>query len=301
VFDFPRDIQPILDRHCVRCHDYEAHGADGPRSGGVILTGDCGPMFSHSYFELTWLKQFVDGRNDPKSNLPPRSIGTSASPLMKRLKGLTPTEVDTIRYWIESGAPYPGTYGALGSGSIGGYYANSLVETDFDWPETKAAAEVIDRRCASCHTGPTCLPRALSDEMDLSFWRPDWNDHRLKHSRHIAFNLTRPAKSLVLLAPLAKEAGGYSVCTNPPFATTADAGYQALLAMVTAGQRRLDQIKRFDMPGFRPPFPYLREMARYGIIDKVPSDTDPVDPYALDRAYWQAQWWAPWPGTLASR
>ncbi len=24
VFDFPRDIQPILDRHCVRCHDYRA-------------------------------------------------------------------------------------------------------------------------------------------------------------------------------------------------------------------------------------------------------------------------------------
>jgi hypothetical protein len=234
---------------------------------------------------------------------------------MKHLGSLTPTEVDTDRYCIESGAPYPGTYGALGSGSIGGYYANSLVETDFDWPETKAAAEVIDRRCAGCHTGPTCLPRALSDEMDLSFWRPDWNDPRLKHSRHIVFNLTRPDKSLILLAPLAKEAGGYGLCTGvvggasapmpsggaawpagpsgPPFTTTADAGYQALLAMVTAGQRRLDQIRRFDMPGFRPPFPYLREMARYGIIEKVPSDADPVDPYALDRKYWQSQWWVP--------
>ncbi|MBM3474218.1 MAG: hypothetical protein FJX75_13195 [Armatimonadetes bacterium] len=324
VFDFPRDIQPILDRHCVRCHDYEAHGADGPRSGGVILTGDRGPMFSHSYFELTWLKQFVDGRNDPKSNLPPRSIGTSASPLMRKMGTpysfptsemsmvspfFSPTEVDTIRYWIESGAPYPGTYGALGSGSIGGYYANSLVETDFDWPETKAAAEVIDRRCAGCHTGPTCLPRALSDEMDLSFWRPDWNDPRLRHSRHIVFNLTRPAKSLMLLAPLAKEAGGYGLCEKRGtpyqfptseigmvslfFRSTDDPDYQALLAMVTAGQRRLDQIKRFDMPGFRPPFPYVREMARYGIIDKVPDEGEPVGTYALDRKYWQAQWWVP--------
>ena len=42
VFDFPRDIQPILDKHCVECHAYDK------RKGGVILTGDHGPMFSHS-------------------------------------------------------------------------------------------------------------------------------------------------------------------------------------------------------------------------------------------------------------
>lgn len=47
VYDFPRDIQPILDRHCVSCHD-----CDDP-AGGVILTGDRGPMYSHSFFTLT--------------------------------------------------------------------------------------------------------------------------------------------------------------------------------------------------------------------------------------------------------
>jgi mono/diheme cytochrome c family protein len=294
VFDFPRDIQPILDRHCVACHEPDR------REGGVLLTGDHGPMYSHSYFELTWLKQFVDGRNDPKSNLPPRSIGTSASPLMQKLHGahyaaeLTPAEIDLVRYWIESGAAYPGTYGALGGGSIGGYYANGLVETDFEWPETRAAAEIIDRRCAACHQGPNCLPRALSDEMDISFWRPDWSDPRLKHSRHIVFNLTRPGKSLMLLAPLAREAGGYGTCVRdarPVFPSTADAGYQAILAMVVAGQRRLDVIKRFDMPGFRPPFPYLREMARYGVLAELPGEGEPVDSYTLDQAYWRQQWW----------
>jgi len=290
VIDYPRDIQPILDRHCVRCHGYEAHGGDGPRAGGLILTGDRGPMYSHSYYELTWRRQFVDGRNDPKSNLPPRSIGTSASPLMRRLKDLSPDEVDMVRYWIESGAAYPGTYGALGGGSIGGYYANNLVETDFDWPETQAAREVIDRRCASCHQGPTALPRALSDEMDVSFWRPEWGDPRLTHSRHLVFNLTRPKQSLMLLAPLAKEAGGYETCGSV-FADAGDPGYRALLEMVAAGQRRLSEIKRFDMPGFRPPFPYLREMVRYGILDRVPEEGQPVDAYALDRKYWEAQWW----------
>ncbi len=44
--DFPRDLQPVLDRYCLKCHDYDK------RDGGVILTGDRGPMFSHSYYTL---------------------------------------------------------------------------------------------------------------------------------------------------------------------------------------------------------------------------------------------------------
>lgn len=306
VFDFPRDIQPILDRRCVRCHDAgsssgRVHSSRRPLAP-VILNGDRGPMYSHSYFTLTLHRQFVDGRNDPKSNLPPRSIGAVASPLMHKLMGghhgvrATAQELDLVRYWIESGAPYPGTYGALGSGSIGGYYANSQVETDWDWPETKAAAAAMERRCASCHRGDRGLPRSLSDEREVSFWRPDWNDPRLRLSRHIVFNLTRPQQSLVLLAPLSPEAGGHGTCQGPQgpvFATTEDPDYRAILGMCEAGRRRLEQIGRFDMPGFRPPIPYLREMVRYGILPTIPGPQERVDPYELDRRYWQSLWWSP--------
>ena len=87
VFDFPRDIQPILDRHCVGCHDYETHDGyeHGPRAGGVILTGDRGPMFSHSYASLTVYGQVADGRNRAVSNYPPRALGAVASPLMHKI------------------------------------------------------------------------------------------------------------------------------------------------------------------------------------------------------------------------
>ena len=37
------------------------------------------------------------------------------------------------------------------------------------------------------------------------------------------------------------------------FLTTADPDYRLLLAMCEAGKRRLEEIKRFDMPGFKPP------------------------------------------------
>lgn len=301
VFDFPRDIQPILDRHCVRCHDHARHpGVEyGPRAGGVVLTGDRGPMFSHSYAALTVYGQVADGRNRAQSNYPPRSVGAVASRLMRTLKEshygvlLDPGETDRVRYWIETGATYPGTYGALGGGTIGGYRENEQVLTDFDWPETIAAKAVVENRCLSCHHGEMQLPVALSDENGLSFWRPEWNDPRLKRSRHLVFNLSRPALSPMLLAPLSADAGGYGICTiqgggEPIFKDVFDPGYQAILAMIAAGGKQLEVIKRFDMPGYRPPEPYLREMKRYEILAEIPAPGVLVNPYELDVAYWDS-------------
>lgn len=295
VFDFPRDIQPILDRHCVSCH------SDERREGKVILTGDRGPLYSHSYYTLTCWHQVVDGRNDPKSNLPPRAIGAGASPLMDKIQGrhhqvlLSARETDLIRYWIESSAPYPGTYAALGCGMIGGYRENQPVDTDDDWPATRAAREAIDRRCASCHQGRLLLPRGLADERAISFWRPDFNDPRLTLSRHIVFNLSRPERSLMLLAPLARSAGGYGLCQDPQrpgaavFPDTSDPDYRQILAMCRAGQVDLEQHRRFDMAGFQPPAAYLRELKRYGILapDYDPANS-PQDVYQMDRAYWNS-------------
>ncbi|MHC5057505.1 MAG: HzsA-related protein, partial [Planctomycetota bacterium] len=308
VIDFPRDVQPVLDRHCVRCHGYEkpAGGAPskGPYAGGVILTGDRGPMFSHSYFTLTVRRQFVDDRNDPKSNLPPRTIGTSASPIMKKLSGghngvrLSPEETDIIRYWIESGAAYPGTYAALGSGMIGGYAQNRQVLTDRGWPEAKAAGDVIKSRCASCHKGNRRLPQNISDEIGISFWRMNIRDARLAHSRHRVWNLSRPEKSLMVLAPLAKPAGGFGRCTpkggKPVFADDGDDAYRAILALAAAGKRKLEEITRFDMADFEPPRPYLREMHRYGVLpDSFDPATDRADVYELGRRYFESMWHYP--------
>jgi hypothetical protein len=305
VFDFPRDIQPILDRNCVPCHDYAPHkgAAAGPRAGGVILNGDRGVMFSQSYATLTVRHQFADGRDLAKSNLPPRAIGTSASPLMQKIDGrhhgvkLTAQETAMVRYWIETGATYPGTYAALGSGCVGGYAENKLTGNDTEWPETKAAADVIGTRCAACHADTKSLPRSLSDENGLSFWRPDdWNDPRLLRTRHLMFNLTRPEMSMILLAPLSEQSGGYGLCRYkdpagndiPFFQSKEDPDYQKLLALCTAGKRQLDEIKRFDMPGFQPPMPYIREMKRYKVLAEDVDPASPLDYYAADRAYWQS-------------
>ena len=299
VFDFPRDIQPILDALCADCHGYEKTARGGPYEGGVILTGDRGPMFSHAYFTMTVRRLFNDNRNLAKSNYPPRAIGSSASRIFSLVdgshNGATATEKQKkmLRLWIDLGAPYPGTYAALGGGSIGGYLENTLVNVDAQWPTTQAAAEVIDRRCASCHQGAMALPKSLSDERGVSFWRFDVNDPRLRLSRHIVFNLSRPERSLLLLAPLSAEAGGLGLCRDEQrnrakvFAGADDPDYRTLLAMVEAGRDNLNRITRFDMPHFRPMPQYLREMRRYGVLPRDHADDAPVNVYELDRRYWQ--------------
>ena len=59
ILDFPRDIQPILDRHCVSCHD------PTNRKGGLVLSGDRGPTYSLAYYNLLLHRQVEDraGRN----------------------------------------------------------------------------------------------------------------------------------------------------------------------------------------------------------------------------------------------
>ena len=288
VIDFPRDVQPILDRHCVRCHNPDRW------AGRALLTGDRGPMFSHSYYTLVTRGQIADGQNLAKSNLAPRTIGAVASPLMHKIKAghkdveLSAHEKDVIRYWIEAGATFPGTYAALAGGMIGDYYENKQVHQDFEWPTTQVAGATIQHRCGSCHKSANrALPRALADNRG--------------GRRHWMFNLTQPAKSLMLLAPLSKGAGGHGRCrpddegqsAQAVFADRNDADYKTILAMITAGKEYVEGQTRFDMPEYRPPRPWVREMKRYGFLGPEVQAGDVIDVYAVEDRYWRSFWYRP--------
>jgi Hydrazine synthase alpha subunit middle domain/WD40-like Beta Propeller Repeat len=300
IFDFPRDIQPVLDDLCAPCHGVDKTDRGGPFAGRLLLTGDHGPLYSHSYYMLTISRLFADGRNQPKSNYRPRTLGSSASRLMTLLDGghhgvrADPRQKMLLRLWIESAAAYPGTYAALGCGMIGNYSENNQINTGETWPETKAAADVIRTRCAPCHKDPSrILPQSLADERGVSFWQPSLDDPRLHTSRHIVFNLSRPEKSLMLLAPLSRGAGGWDACSGggrPVFADTADPGYQAILGMIGRGRRFLDADKRFDMPGFTPRPDWVREMRRYGILPQSATAGAVTDVYTVEREYWRSLW-----------
>ena len=244
------------------------------------------------------------------SNYAPRALGSSASRLLTLLDDThygvqaTPHQKKLLRLWIESGAAYPGTYAALGCGMIGNYAENRQLEGEVSAATIQAAAGVIQKRCATCHAEPArLLPQSLADERGVSFWQPSMDDPRLLTSRHIVFNLSRPEKSLILLAPLAESAGGWGLCRDPRtrepvkvLADKADPGYQALLALCAAGRDALAQgTRRFDMSGFLPRADWLREMKRYGILPADTTASAPLDCYAVERRYWESLWHTPQP------
>lgn len=277
VLDFPRDIQPILDRHCVACHQPDR------REGNIDLTGDHTSRYSMSYWTIRLHNLVSDGRNEPRGNRPPYSYGSAASRLMKLIDGshygakLSPLEVKTVRLWIETSACYPGTYAALGCGSY---------PVQLPWGE-------LGQRCGSCHIGE--IQTAEGPRKSLIF------RGAFPGVAEPLSNLDRPEKSYILLAPLAKTAGGLELCGKPIFPNTDDPLYKKTLAAIQNAHQQLQEGKRFDMPGFRPNQHYIREMQRFGFIPKDLGPEDPVDYYQVDRAYWDSFLYQPvGHGTLAT-
>jgi hypothetical protein len=277
VLDFPRDIQPILDKHCVSCHNPDR------RDGGADFCGDKTGMHTIAYQTINDLRLVADGRNLPQGNRAPRSIGSSASRLMKLIDGShyqakpSPHEAKLIRLWIETGATYPGTYASLGCGM---------------YPVGLPIGAMM-QRCGDCHA------KDVKDKKGATHEALVFGGHRLGPSNGLC-NLTRPEKSRILLAPLAEAAGGQEACKQAVFANAADPEYQKMLAAIRGAGKQLADGKRFDMPGFRPNEHYIREMQRFGFLPKELKPEDPIDVYAVDRAYWQSFYYQPQAGAAGN-
>ena len=142
-FSYPKEIQPIWDRHCVSCHDGERDGADPSRSttasdkpfslrgDEAIVAPEIGRKFSDSYlyFCSTGKKagELVERYSpNPMVNwmnvqevptlLPPYHAGSAKSRLIPLLAEghegveLSQEEMDKIACWIDLLVPYCGDY-----------------------------------------------------------------------------------------------------------------------------------------------------------------------------------------------
>ncbi len=270
--------------------------------GGVDLTGDHTPLFSQSYRTILQHGLISDGRNERYGNRAPRDIGSSASPLLGYLDGshhdARPSDQERrmIRLWIDSSSVYAGTYAALGSG---------MHPVEFP-------VEVMERRCGGCHgekppkkqigkglyfrfgTEGPAIPLVHSFT-DLASIRGKMGYYKFGYALppQALCNLTRPARSLLLRAPLAKAAGGLERCGSRVFTDVKDADYRAVRERIEVAAQRHRREKRFDMTGFRPNDYYLQAMQRYGVLPAELDLNAPVDPYAVDRAYWRKFWYRP--------
>ena len=112
VIDYPRDIQPIWDKHCVACHS-----AEKPE-GRVVLTGDNNEWFTQSYYALFAYDQISDARRCERGREPSAlGFGTGGQPADEEdrrqpLRRAADADGSTtlVRLWIETGAAFAGTY-----------------------------------------------------------------------------------------------------------------------------------------------------------------------------------------------
>ena len=310
VPDFHRDVQPILDRHCVSCHGPERH------AGGLSLAGDLGPHWAISYFSLLARRQVADGRNG-LGNQAPRTIGSSASPLLQKAGGghhevkTTPAEWRTLWLWIEAGAPYAGSYAGLRN------TAQQNLAGAAHGAAMGGVTPVLRKRCAECHGGDgppaaraPAIPYVDRDRREEEkraghplgqYERVVFeNDPMARYSANVILNLSRPECSALLLAPLAKPAGGWESC-GAVFKDRGDPDYQAILAALRRGQAAYGA-PRWGEAGFQPNPQYVREMKKYGIL---PADFDPargtIDFFDTDQRYWESFWHRPPPLASAPR
>ena len=115
-FCYPRLVQPVLDRHCARCHD----GTDGLGKSPLILSGEPAGTYTRSYNSLmpyvrwhSWL-----GKGIQTTATRPGETGTDVSPLTKILDDANHSgkvelsSADRLRLyvWLDGNSPFYGTY-----------------------------------------------------------------------------------------------------------------------------------------------------------------------------------------------
>ncbi|MBT3201367.1 MAG: hypothetical protein HN350_15810 [Phycisphaerales bacterium] len=287
IIDFTKVVQPVLDKHCIKCHS-------GPTpKKGVDLSGDKTHSHSMAYDQLLdrGMVHYVPVAGTGHDNSSPKARGSYVSKIRKHIetdfcvpKPLPLEDRQRIYTWIDANVPYFGTYEFTNSRVMGGrerWYVtdkNKWFRRDFE--------PVFNRRCLGCHkryiTPQTYNynPRGTGKIMVTS---KIWNDialssFQLGHGRISMIgqigpvhriNLTHPGNSQMLTAPLAKSAGGMQLCKSADggavFKDKKDPDYQAMLKALNRGHDTLMADPRIDMPEALKPANL--EKARKKLID----------------------------------
>ena len=128
-FSFPDDVQPVLDRYCVGCHDGSASAAPDLRGTQYItdwssqISGNCGPSqggnFSVSYANL---HRYVrrPGIESDLHMLTPGEFHADTTELVQLLRGgrhhnvrLDQDGWESLITWIDLNAPFHGTWSTV--------------------------------------------------------------------------------------------------------------------------------------------------------------------------------------------
>ena len=253
-FRYDQVVQPVLDKHCIKCHN------ERKQPSGVDLSGDKTDFFSVSYDILarkgtqgerdfykhsspvgpdgdavrgtnpytSWIWT-INGAGHNVLEIQPRRWGSPASKLAKIIRSghpdkngeprvdLADAERRNIYMWIDLNVPYYGT-------SSSNYKERLGCRRMYPYELDKVLKEVASRRCRQCHTKN--IPRKYYTRM------------------------LKPENNSFMLAPLAKSAGGTEKCGRAIFESKDDADYRKIMEVFDPIQKMLEQLPRADMVGF---------------------------------------------------
>jgi hypothetical protein len=196
-FSFVRTVQPVLDRHCIRCHGL----GEGQPPNGVNLIGQQNGSFSQSYVTLARYTNPVGLKSEThgvdKNVSRPMDYYAHGSRLGKMLLenhkkvNLPREDFQRVVDWLD-----------LNSQANGDSSHNRIEHARVNGEKEKALREAVKAR----------FGEALA-----------------KQPYHALVNHANPAESRLLLAPLAKEAGGWGQLdkgwaskTDPEYKTFSD-------------------------------------------------------------------------------
>jgi len=228
-FSYATEVQPVLDRYCVTCHDYGK-----PAGDKLNLCGDKTLLFSISYLELH-RKSGTSFSLDPPgaekrlikvvNHGPPEVIrayswGSHRSKLIDVIRSghqnlrVDPEGLDRVQTWVDLNAVYYGSFACARPNNLGGRCPLSFAQLG---RLRELTGMEVDR------------------EVEASY-----------------INLTRPEWSLCLRANLSREAGGLAEPGKARYADKDSQEYLEALKIIQEGAEELRLHPRMDMPGAVP-------------------------------------------------
>jgi len=219
-FGYLAEVQPVLDKHCIKCHDFGKKGAKK-----IVLAGDKNFGFNISYCELQSRGLTGAIGAGPAGHLPALTWGSKTSPLIKMLKKGHPSSRSAKA--TQDGSPSASSRQA----------------------QVKLSVEDMDRLVTWIDLNAPYYPTGYSARPGPS---PGRNPLDGRQSGRL-FSLTGLTPNQFLRAD---EYSGPQVCFDRPEISPClkrikdPAGRAEALKIIQAGKASLAKLPRADMPGF---------------------------------------------------
>lgn len=245
-FSYAAEVQPVLDRNCISCHDF------GGKAEKLNLSGDKELVFNYSYTNLMRLSPSYYKRAEHEQNekeklplvssvgagpvkiLPPYSWGSHRSRLVKMLQEghkdlkLDAESMDRIITWIDLNAPYYPSHASYYSGNTAG-------RSPINHQQLLELGQLVSQSPNGSEYGWSKVNEYANNQFA-----------KLMGQYGPLMNFTRPE---------------YSFCLQG-FEDKNSDEYQRALELIRLGQRNMQQHPRADMPGFVPSQFHQKQLQR---------------------------------------